>query len=144
MLHTVGASMDLYVPTLDVYVEFDGPSHFFRTPGYRTERTGATRRKWQWLQDEGIKVVRIAHFEWQETQVRACVGPRLMATLFLICVHPLALHSRQTKSGSCWRQNLSNSLNPCNGTLNLHQSGGRFACFVALCSTCTPLVLDRH
>lgn len=61
--------MDLYVPSLDAYVEFDGPSHFFRTPSFRTERTGATHRKWQWLQDEGLRVVRVAYWEWEDTTV---------------------------------------------------------------------------
>lgn len=76
---TVGASMDLYVPSLDIYVEFDGPTHFFRNAPFRRERTGPTNRKWQWLQEEGLKVVRVAYWEWEETTVRGtcdiCVVP---------------------------------------------------------------------
>ncbi len=62
---TVGVVLDVHIPSLNVYLEFDGPSHFFRNEPFNTEYNAGTRRKTEWLKSEGIKVARVGFLEWE-------------------------------------------------------------------------------
>lgn len=68
-MHTVGVALDVHVPSLNVYLEFDGPTHFFRNEPFQEEYKGQTRRKMEWMESEGVKVARVSYLEWEGAQV---------------------------------------------------------------------------